>query len=438
MKVAQQRKNKRRNGKTYRLFTLMFIPILLTIFLFMASFRSAELNNFTPKSSILNNLTLLYNSIDASNFPRIVSLVNVVDEAGIIIQKLDTSNFEVHEDNVRERPIEVVELFSPESPPKVVLTIDGSSSMSGTPLQNAKKAAVTFVNLMHGNDRSAVVHFSDRAHTDIYFSGNKDSLTAAINQIRYETGTAIFDALLHSADLLRGVTGNRVIIIMTDGEDHDSDHTYEDVLQTVIPMEVRIFTIGLRIDADDPEEIVLRNLASKTGGLYYRSPSSSDLESIYRAISGILHHLYQISYTTHNPAKDGTLRHVQIDVMVNASTSWDTASYRAPYEGANGDTVRPPDPVPPEPAFEVVPNPFTPNDDGFNDWAEFKRGDDTPVDWNICIMDRSGRIIQSLSNGERIWDGKDKSGKVMLPGFYLYTISKDNKVIHRGLIQLIR
>jgi gliding motility-associated-like protein len=85
-----------------------------------------------------------------------------------------------------------------------------------------------------------------------------------------------------------------------------------------------------------------------------------------------------------------------------------------------------------------VPNPFTPNDDGFNDWAEFKKGDDIPQDWNISIMDRTGRLIRNLTNGETIWDGRDKSGKVMFPGFYLYIVSSSNRIIHRGLIQLIR
>ena len=253
-----------------------------------------------------------------------------------------------------------------------------------------------------------------------------------------KSGTAIFDALLHSADMLREMIKNRVIILLSDGEDHDSDHTYDDVLKTVIPMEIRVFTIGLGIDADDPEEIMLKNLARETGGLYFRSPSSSDLEVIYRIISGILHHRYQISYTTHNPAKDGTLRHVRIDVNVNTSTSWDTASYRAPYELAPVDTLDPVDPEPEEAPFEVVPNPFTPNDDGFNDCAEFKKGDDFPPEWNIAIMDRSGRLIRHLTDGMRVWDGTDKSGKTMLPGFYLYIVTNGKKVIHRGVIQLIR
>ena len=57
---------------------------------------------------------------------------------------------------------------------------------------------------------------------------------------------------------------------------------------------------------------------------------------------------------------------MQIDVSVNGSTSSDTANYRAPYDG--GPVV-----PPSTPGFEVIPNPFTPNDDGYNDWTEFRK-----------------------------------------------------------------
>jgi gliding motility-associated-like protein len=172
--------------------------------------------------------------------------------------------------------------------------------------------------------------------------------------------------------------------------------------------------------------------------MYYYSPTSSDLEAIYRAISKLLHHRYQVTYATHNPAKDGTLRHVRIDVMVDSNTSSDTASYRAPYEKAPIDTVKPPIIPPEEPSFEVVPNPFTPNEDGFNDRAEFRQGVAIPANWIISILDRSGKLINQLKNGDRYWNGEDEQGHTVLPGCYLFIVSNGGQVIHRGLIQLIR
>ncbi len=438
MKTEEQRKNKRRTGKTFRILNLVFIPMLLTIFLLMAKIKSAELNKFTPKFSSLNGLSLIYNNIDAANFPRIVSLVTVMDDAGLIIEKLDENNFNVYEDNVRELPIEVVELTNADVGINVVLTIDRSSSMYGRPISDAKIAATTFIELMQSKDNSAIVSFAGSPRTDHPFSGNKDSLKAAISKIVIGDWTAVYDALIHSVYLMSDELINRAIILLSDGEDNRSMHTYQEALAVCLSHEIRVFTIGLGLNRNSYEENVLKSLANETGGLYYYSPTSSDLEEIYRAISKLLHHRYQISYTTHNPAKDGTLRHVRIHVDVNKNTSSDTANYRAPFEPGPVDTLDPVDPEPEEPPFEVVPNPFTPNDDGFNDWSEFKKGDDFPLDWDIAIMDRAGRLIRQLTHGEQIWDGKDKSGKAMLPGFYLYIVTSGNQVVHRGLIQLIR
>ncbi len=89
-------------------------------------------------------------------------------------------------------------------------------------------------------------------------------------------------------------------------------------------------------------------------------------------------------------------------------------------------------------AVEVTPNPFTPNGDGFNDRVRFKRDGGIPPDWVILIMDRSGRIIRRLTDGRDVWDGRDENGRPMLPGAYLYSIRKGDRIIRRGLVGLIR
>jgi len=437
-KLSDNNKNLLYKFEFIALALLLFFCFLVAAQGLVFTVEGAVFNNNSCQSTDLDSIKLIYNNIDAAGFPRIVSLVTVMNDAGFIIGKLDENNFEVREDNVRELPIEVKELTAGEVGINVVLVIDRSGSMRGDPIANAKQAAITFVDLMQSRDQSAIVSFSNHSRTDHQFSNNKDSLIAAISNIRANDGTAIFDAIIHAVNLMRDDLKNRAIILLTDGADNSSLHTYQQALTACLSHELRVFTIGLGLNPNSPEENVLKNLANETGGLYYYSPTSSELEEIYKAISKLLHHRYQVSYTTHNLAKDGTLRHVHIDVFVNTNTSWDTASYRAPFEPGPVDTIDPVDPEPKITAFEVIPNPFTPNDDGFNDYTEFRKGNDIPQEWNISIMDRAGRLIRQLTNGNRIWDGKDKSGKVVFPGCYLYIVSSGSQVIHRGIIQLIR
>ncbi len=443
MTIEQQRKSRGKIRKISGIFTLLFISGLMTIFLLLAEPNEAELSTFNLNASAADSLTLIYNQVNASAFPKIVSLVTVMNAAGFVVGKLDENNFEVHEDGVRELPIEVIELTNDSMGIDVVLIIDRSGSMNGQPMSDEKTAAMTFTDLMQQNDQSAIVSFSSTSRLDCPFTSNKDSLRTAISYLKASGETAIFTALVFTADLIKANLANlknRAIILMTDADDDfDEDYySYQDALNALLPLEVIVFTIGLNLEPNGVGEQMLIDLASQTGGRYYYSPTSKDLEAIYAAISKLLHHRYQISYSTHNPAKDGTLRHVQIDVFKNSNTSRDTANYRAPYEPDPEDPVDPDTVKPAEPEFEVLPNPFTPNDDGINDWTEFKQGDVIHQDWNIAIMDRAGQLIKQLRNGETIWDGRNKSGQLMFPGSYLYIVSKDNQVIQRGLIQLIR
>ncbi len=90
-----------------------------------------------------------------------------------------------------------------------------------------------------------------------------------------------------------------------------------------------------------------------------------------------------------------------------------------------------------EPVIEVVPNPITPNNDTYNDEVEFKRDGGWPVEFSVRIMDRTGRIIRVLENGENKWDGRDSAGRLQLPGVYLYTIHDEGRVVQRGFLGII-
>ncbi|MCA9731659.1 MAG: gliding motility-associated C-terminal domain-containing protein [Deferribacteres bacterium] len=91
-----------------------------------------------------------------------------------------------------------------------------------------------------------------------------------------------------------------------------------------------------------------------------------------------------------------------------------------------------------EPQLDVLPNPFTPNGDGKNDDLIFEREGGIPENWVITIMDRAGRIIRKLTDGEDRWNGRDSNGALVLPGAYLYIIRDGNEIIRRGVLGIIR
>jgi len=301
----------------------VFITTVGTISSFAQTTHAAKHKETTVQSQ---GLRLRYKQIDASGFPKIVSYVNVSDDAGFMVAGLTKDDFLVHEDNVYEFPIEVdVEGIS------VVLVLDRSLSMhESNSFDDVKAAASNFIQLLHGQDQAAVISFNKDITVEHPFSSDKTSLIAAISRLVSVGATHLNDAVVEAANLIETQEGRRAIILLTDGADGGSDNSHRMAINSVQETGTPLITIGLGLASGSPQEKALITFADATGGLYFASPTSADLLGIYSAIASLLRSPYKISYTTHNTATDGKVRHVQIDVQDQGLTHQDTASYRAP------------------------------------------------------------------------------------------------------------
>jgi gliding motility-associated-like protein len=140
----------------------------------------------------------------------------------------------------------------------------------------------------------------------------------------------------------------------------------------------------------------------------------------------------------------GTVLTVPVRIKENAPPGWQTcfAIRNSSANDSSGAAIpllngAPMCVVVAQQGLTVVPNPFTPNGDGSNDLVEFRREGGFPVDWEIVIMDRAGRLIKRLDSGENVWDGRDEQSRTMLPGTYLYVVRSATQVVNRGLLWLI-
>lgn len=91
--------------------------------------------------------------------------------------------------------------------------------------------------------------------------------------------------------------------------------------------------------------------------------------------------------------------------------------------------------------IRVGPNPFTPNNNGFNDFVRFDfSAADAVTGYTVQLFDMNGKQVRSLSSSgqtEILWDGTDTSGSVLKPGIYLYLIERNNSVVRRGSVTLV-
>lgn len=91
--------------------------------------------------------------------------------------------------------------------------------------------------------------------------------------------------------------------------------------------------------------------------------------------------------------------------------------------------------------FTVRPNPFTPNEDGFNDAVEFNFSTLNLSAPALRIFDVEGRAVvqeENLSSGVFVWRGRDRNGRALPPGIYLYSLQERGKNLANGHIVLAR
>jgi VWFA-related protein len=314
---------------------MLYAQVALILFCMLPGPHLLARQAQNPCSGTTNQpLALYYNSVDASGFPRIVSYVTVTNDSNLAVGQLDSSHFFVQEDGVREYPIEVVDLTAEGEAITVVLVMDRSGSMDDSDLMDgAIDAAATFVGLLGENDQAGLVSFGSDVRIDHLISVDKASVIKAIRSLKAKGGTLLYDGILEAAKLLDAhqAPGRKALVVLSDGHSkEDSDISFENMLAWVEKLGFPVYTIGLKERGGVIEKNLI-TLACRTGGQYYYSPKTDDLAEIYRAIVEMLRHQYRITYTTHNPARDGSRRQVRITVNALGHAAADTNSYFAPF-----------------------------------------------------------------------------------------------------------
>ncbi|MDZ7319337.1 MAG: gliding motility-associated C-terminal domain-containing protein [candidate division KSB1 bacterium] len=85
----------------------------------------------------------------------------------------------------------------------------------------------------------------------------------------------------------------------------------------------------------------------------------------------------------------------------------------------------------------ATPNPFTPNDDGYNDVVVFNFSELNSSVGEIAIFNVRGKKVITLQQDFR-WDGRNADGIDQPPGVYLYYVKANGKIIGQGALTLIR
>jgi Ca-activated chloride channel family protein len=195
----------------------------------------------------------------------------------------------------------------------IVIVIDISSSMlaedfaPSNRLEVAKRQAIAFVR-GRSADRIGVVAFAGEALTQVPVTLDYPVVEQAVMDIKIgtlEDGTAIGSGLAVAVNRLRRAPDkSKVILLLTDGENNKGLIDPRTAAATAGAYGIKVYTIGVGTEGEAPiptgrglgggfryeilpvriDEVLLKEIATKTGGQYFRAKDSEALSRIFHQI----------------------------------------------------------------------------------------------------------------------------------------------------------
>ncbi len=250
-----------------------------------------------------------------------VDEVNVLfiatDRHGKFVRNLNQSDFSILDDH---KPVQAIVNFRRETdlPIQMGLLVDVSASVRSR-FDFEKEAATGFLQhvLRPGYDKAFVVGFNKNSQLTQDFTDNVQLLSAGVHELNDGGGTALYDAIYKACkEKLHERTDRPVrkaIIVLSDGEDNQSEVTRSQAIEMAQRSEVLIYAIstddsGLILRGDK----VLEDLASATGGRAFFPFKMKDITHSFAAIEDELRSQYAVAYKPSDFDADGRYRSIEI------------------------------------------------------------------------------------------------------------------------------
>ena len=179
-----------------------------------------------------------------------VRLMNVVatvtDSQGRYVEGLLASDFKLDEDGIPQQISHFS--YSNNQPVSVGIVLDVSTSMDRK-ITTATRAVDRFLRDIHADDDIFLMTFAESVRVRQDFTSNRDKLWTALEKIKLEAGTSLFDAVIQGTDKLRnGKYPKKAVLLISDGVDTTSEHDYNVARIAVRESEVLFYALGIAAD----------------------------------------------------------------------------------------------------------------------------------------------------------------------------------------------
>lgn len=275
------------------LWLLILLPLLAVWYFFMRKKDAAVLTMPSIKGFKADSLL--------AKIKPVLYLLRLLALAAIIVALARPRNVSVSKKTKSNRGIDIV------------MAIDISASMLARDLkpnrlEALKNVAIDFVD-RRPNDRIGIVVYAGESFTQTPITSDKGIVKRTISELKWgqlEGGTAIGMGLGSAVNRLKESTAkSKVIILLTDGVNNTGNIDPRTATELATELGIKTYTIGIGTNgmadfpwARDPrtgklqfrkqkveiDEALLKEIAEKTEGKYFRATDNTSLKEIYDEI----------------------------------------------------------------------------------------------------------------------------------------------------------
>jgi Ca-activated chloride channel homolog len=270
---------------------------------------------------------------------EVVLHATVVDDKQRMITNLDKNAFTVFENGKHQN---ITSFRHEDIPIALGIVIDNSGSMREK-RDRVNRAALNLVRASNPQDQVFIVNFNDEYYLDQDYTSNVNKLREALEKVESRGGTALYDALVASADHLKksAKLQKKALLVVTDGEDNASRESLETAVRRLQEENgPTVYAIGILGDEKQRRaRRALQTIAERTGGIAFLPKNADEVDEISRTVAHDIRNQYTIGYKPTTPKSAGGYRTIHVDARAhgyNKLTVRTRSGYYAGQEQATG------------------------------------------------------------------------------------------------------
>lgn len=258
--------------------------------------------------------------------------VTVTNGRGNLITGLKPENFSILVD---KKQVKIVSFNDDDAPISIGILLDTSASMGASrdkipaKFRYLREALSRFLDRSNKANEYFVMNFNRRPQLLLDWTPDSTAVIDRLVMMPPKGTTAFYDACYQGVEkVMQGRFSKRAVIVISDGEENDSDHTLGDLRRLLKESNVLLYGINILRGNDDAGsslgmegQRILEELCKLSGGMAFSQQAGayvnpSQVNAIFELIAEELRLQYSMSFDPPTPLGDKKWQRVKVKVTL--------------------------------------------------------------------------------------------------------------------------